>query len=110
MRAIDIALASWTLRTSAAKPARPRPAIAPAVDEPDAACLDRAALPQDRTALVVSLWPPPTRQCVARAHYVGSDTPADFIGVFRVTWLGAPAVDARALQAKLVDIYARAPG
>lgn len=59
--------------------------------------------------MVVSLWPPPARQCIAPAHYVGLDAPAGFIGVFRVTWLGAPAVDARALQARLTQTYARTP-
>ncbi|MBY0565287.1 MAG: hypothetical protein K2P58_14030 [Hyphomonadaceae bacterium] len=109
MRALDIALAAWALRASPTKPQRPVRALARAVDEPDAASLDRAALPQDRTALVVSLWPPPARQCVAPARYVGLAAPATFVGVFRVTWLGAPAVDARALQARLAETFARTP-
>jgi hypothetical protein len=105
MRALDIALAAAALRTSAAKPAQAERRLVPAHDEPDAALLDRCAISQQRAALVASLWPPPTRQCVAAPVFVELPAPAMFGAAFRVNWPAEPVLGARALQARLGQVF-----
>lgn len=70
MRTLDIAFASMVLRFAPARPPRPQRRVAPAIDGADAATLDRGVLPQDRAALIASLWPAPLRQCVVPAKFM----------------------------------------
>lgn len=109
MRVIDIAVAALALRTSATRPPAHQRRLVPAVDEPDAGLLDRNALPHQRTAMIVSLWPP-ARQCMVPAVYVEFAAPALFGQALSVTWPARPAEDARALQAKLKAAFPRAEG
>jgi len=105
MRAIDIALATLALRASAPQPQRHERRLAPAIDDATRETLDRGAIPESRAALIASLWPPPTRQCVAPPVYVELAAPAQFGRLNLVAW-GAPArVDARALQARLAEQF-----
>lgn len=83
MRTLNVAFASMALRFAAARPEKPQRRVVPAIDDADAATLDREALPQDRAALIASLWPPPLGQCVVSAVFVLLRSPAEF-GVF---WL-----------------------
>ncbi|MEQ1618535.1 MAG: hypothetical protein ABL883_09360 [Terricaulis sp.] len=78
VRALDIAFASIVLRLAPARPSKPQRELVPAIDPADPATLDRAALGQDRAALVASLWPAPRRQCVISAKYFLLDAPAGF--------------------------------
>ena len=100
MKAFDIILAALALRASPAQQRKPQPRLVPAVDDADAAMLDRAALPQQRAALIASLWPP-ARQCVVRPVFGELPAPAIFGIAFRVSWPPKPMADARALQARL---------
>lgn len=106
MRAFDIALASLALRTAPDRQRKLDRALVPHIDGADAATLDRGAVAQDRAALISSLWPPPTRQCVARPLYEEHAAPAVFGLVFRVKWRDAPDLDVRALQARLRGVFA----
>jgi hypothetical protein len=109
VRVIDIAVAALALRTSATRPQQHQRRLVPAVDEPDAALLDRNALSHQRTALVVSLWPP-ARQCVVPTVYAEFAAPALFGRALSVTWPARPPEDARALQAKLKAAFTSAAG
>jgi hypothetical protein len=92
VRAFDIAMATLALRASAPRPPKAERRLIPAIDDADAAMLNREALPQDRAARVASLWPPPTRQCVAPAVYAQLAAPAAFGSIYQVTWAPAPPV------------------
>jgi hypothetical protein len=96
VRALDIALAALALRTSTTKPPQTVRRLLPALDDADAALLDRDAVPQERAALIASLWPAPTRQCVARPLHLELPAPAVFGRLLRVSWPGAPGADAHA--------------
>jgi hypothetical protein len=104
MRTLDIALAAFALRALPAQQAKTWRRPVAAVDDADAALLDRAALSQQRAALIASLWPP-ARQCVVAPVYAELPAPALFGCVYRVTWRvpwrAHPAEDARALQSRL---------
>lgn len=102
MRGLDIAVTALALRVSAAKAPTHETLLAPALDEPGKAILDRARISQQRAALVASLWPEPARQCVARPRYVGLPAPAIFGAMFRVSWA---LTDARALQQRLREAF-----
>jgi hypothetical protein len=102
---MDVAVAAMALRTSPTKPPEAERELVPAVDEPDAALLDRCAISQQRAALVASLWPPPTRQCVAATVFVELPAPATFGMLFRVSWQAETVVDARALQTRLKQAF-----
>jgi len=104
MRAFDIALAVFALRASPTQPRQPQQRLAPAIDDADAAMLDRAALPHEQAAMIVSLWPP-ARQCVVAPIYAELPAPALFGTLFRLTWPPVPVEDARALQARLRDAF-----
>lgn len=106
MRAFDIALASLALRTAPDRQRRLDRGLIPLIDDADTATLDRGALAHDRAALIASLWPAPTRQCVARPLYQEHAAPAVFGLVFRVKWRDGPDLDARALQARLRAVFA----
>jgi hypothetical protein len=86
VRAFDIALAALALRASSARPPRAERKLIPAVDGVDAATLNKTALPQVRMALVASLWPAPTRQCVIPPIYVMLPAPAAFGSVLTLSW------------------------
>lgn len=103
MRRFDIAMTALALRASAAKAPTHEALIAPALDEPGAAILDRNRLSHQRAALIASLWPEPARQCVARPRYVALPAPAIFGSLFRVSW--SVKADARALQRRLHDAF-----
>lgn len=100
LRALDIALATFTLRSSATKPDERQRSLIPAVDDADAATLDRAAIPQAEAALIASLWPP-ARQCVIGPIYEQLPAPAVFGMLYRVDWTAPGSEDARALQKRL---------
>jgi len=99
MRVLDVALATLALRASATRPPEHERLLLPAVDEPAAAVLDRAAIDQDRAVLIASLWPP-ARQCVVPAVYAVLPAPAVLSGTVRLTYR-APTADASALQRRL---------
>lgn len=101
MRRIDVALTTLALRTSAAQPPKAERRLVPAVDDPDLLSLNRGATPLQRAAMIASLWPAPTRQCVAGPVFAQLPAPAIFGVVFRVSWPALPSEDARALQARL---------
>jgi hypothetical protein len=101
VRALDIALTTLALRAAPTRPQKGERRLVPAVDEPDAALLDRTAIPHQQAALIASLWPAPTRQCVAPPLFLELPAPAVFGVVFRVGWPSAPTADARVLQARL---------
>ena len=105
MRAVDVAVTAMALRTSPAKPPEAQRPLVPAVDEPDAAMLDRCAISQQRAALVASLWPPPTRQCVTPPVFIELPAPATFGMLFRVDWPAEPHLDARTLQTRLKQAF-----
>lgn len=100
MRALDIALAAFALRAAPARPEKPQRKRAAAVDQPNAAALDRGAIAHERAALVASLWPAPARQCVVAPLYLELPAPAMLGAMFRLNW-PMPWADARALQARL---------
>jgi len=79
MHAMNVALTDLPPRAASA--GAPSAEHAPADD--GAAPPDRAA---QRGALLASLWPAPTLQCVAAPHFVELPAPAVFGIVFRVTW------------------------
>jgi hypothetical protein len=99
MRALEMALAALALRASPTQPATRERRLVPAVDDADAAWLARTALPQQRAALIASLWPPPARQCVAAPHYVALPAPAAFGLAYRVSWSAAPVAEPSAAVA-----------
>lgn len=104
MRGFDIAVTTFALRASATKPPEHEQLVLPALDGPGAAHLDRAALAHQHAALIASLWPEPSRQCVARPRYEELPAPAVFGRLQAVSW---PAEsDARALQARLQSVFA----
>lgn len=85
MRALQIALTALALRASATKPPRAERRLAPAVDKPDAAALDRRELDQQHAALIASLWPE-ARPCVVPALYLELPAPALLGAVLQVSW------------------------
>jgi len=101
MRGFEIAMASLALRASPTRPQKHERRLIPAIDDADAAMLDRAAISHQRAALIASLWPAPTRQCVAWPSFEELAAPAIFGAVFRVSWPFAPEADARSLQTRL---------
>lgn len=111
MRAIDIALAALALRAAPAQRPRLEKRLLPAVDEPEAATLNRARIDQSQAALIASLWPEPYRQCVVRPLYLNLHAPAAF-GVLHVVGR-APNADssqgARALLERLNAAFNTAP-
>lgn len=109
MRGFDRAVAALMLRAMPTKPAEHEKRLVPAIDDANRAQLDRNTISHQRAALIASLWPEPTRQCVARPAFVQFSAPAIFGLVFH---FGAPhRVDARALQARLDAVFgaAKAP-
>ena len=80
-----MALTALALRTSATQPAKRERRLVPAVDEPDAAQLDRDALNMSQAALIASLWPRPGF-CVLPVDYPQLGAPALFGMMFAVTW------------------------
>jgi hypothetical protein len=99
MRVLDVALATLALRASATRPPEHERRLVPAIDDADAATLDRAAISHERAAMIASLWPP-ARQCVVPAVYAVLPAPAVLSGLVRLTWR-APSADARVLQKRL---------
>ena len=85
MRAFDMALTALALRASATRPPKHERRLVPAIDDADAAMLDRDALNQQRAALIASLWPE-ARPCVVPALYLELPAPAMFGVAFRVSW------------------------
>jgi hypothetical protein len=85
VRARDIALTALALRTSHTRPPKSERRLVPAVDEPNAAKLDRDALNMSRAALIASLWPRPGL-CALPADYPQLGAPALFGMMFAVTW------------------------
>ncbi|MBN8608540.1 MAG: hypothetical protein J0L81_16615 [Caulobacterales bacterium] len=99
MRGFDRAMTALALRAMPTKPPEHEKRLVPAFDDATREHLDRSALPHQRTAMIASLWPEPTRQCVVRPVFVQFSAPAILGLAFR---FGAPSrVDARALQARL---------
>lgn len=99
MRGFDRAVAALALRAMPSKPPAHEKRLVPALDDASRVQLDRGAISQQRAALIASLWPEPTRQCIAPPVFVQFAAPAILGLVFR---FGAPQrVDARALQARL---------
>jgi hypothetical protein len=92
VRTLEVVL-TLAMRVLAPRSLRPQRRPIPAVDGADAAFLDRAALSQQRAALIASLWPE-TRPCVVAARYEQLPVPALFGAVFRVSWR-APSDDRR---------------
>jgi hypothetical protein len=109
MKAFDMILAALALRASPAKPQQAPVRLVPAIDDADNAMLDRAALPQQRAALIASLWPP-ARQCVVPPVFSELPAPAIFGASFRISFLTKPQQDARALQARLHAAFPLAEG
>lgn len=105
MRAVDIAIAAFALR--AAPACRPKPArrIVPAVDEPEAATLNRVSLDQTQAALIASLWPEPCRQCVVRPLYLHQEAPAVFGALHVVGRTQAGSAAARGARALLQRLH-----
>jgi hypothetical protein len=91
MRAVDIAITALALRASPPQPPKHERRLVPAVDEPDAAILDRNALGREQTALIASLWPR-AGLCLLAPHYLELPSPALFSAMLRVTW-HAPDVE-----------------
>lgn len=110
MRGFDMAVTALALRALDAQPEKRERRLVPAVDEPNAAMLDRAAICHERAALITSLWPAPTRQCVAVAVFEELPAPAIFGATYRVTLPGVPQVDARALQQRLRAAFPQTEG
>lgn len=106
MRRFEIAMTTLVLRASPTKPPEHAHELAPAVDKPAAALLDRSTISQQHAALVASLWPEPVRQCVARPRYEAQAAPAIFGRLHAVSWPAGPHADARALQQRLADEFA----
>jgi len=108
MRAFDIAIATLALRTSATRPPKHERRLVPAVDDANPAHVDRSAIPQDRAALVASLWEE-ARPCAVRPVYAQLSAPAEFAMVYQVTWaLPEPGEDARSLQDRLAAAFPQA--
>jgi hypothetical protein len=108
MRAWDAAVAAMALRTACPREDRkPDPRLrklAPAIDDAGAALNDRRAVDQSRAALIASLWPAPTRQCVAAPVYLQQKAPAVFSTMYvlgRRRSQAQQTPDARSLQARL---------
>ncbi|MEZ6022241.1 MAG: hypothetical protein R3C16_02235 [Hyphomonadaceae bacterium] len=100
MRALDIALAAFALRVSPTRPQQHERRLAPAVDDAEAAMLNRAALAQEKAAIVASLWA--TGRCMVPVRFETLPAPAILGGFTRVKWSARPASeDARALQARV---------
>jgi hypothetical protein len=78
-------LTALALRVSPTIPPRQQPRLVPAVDDADAATLNREALSRQRAALIASLWPRAGR-CVLPSCYLQLPAPALFGPVFRVSW------------------------
>jgi hypothetical protein len=105
LRTFDIAVTALALRAAATRPEERERELVPAVDEPNTAMLDRAAISHERAALIASLWPAPTRQCVAPPVFEELPAPAMFGATYRVTLPGVPQLDARALQQRLKAVF-----
>lgn len=105
MRAFDIAIATLALRTSATQPQKHERRLVPAVDDANPAHVDRSAIPQERAAMVASLWEE-ARPCVVRPVYAQLPAPAQLAVVYQVTWaMPAQSEDARALQGRLAAAF-----
>jgi hypothetical protein len=105
LRAFDIAIATLALRTSATQPPKRERRLVPAVDDANPAHLDRTAIPQERAAMVASLWEE-ARPCAVRPVYAQLPAPAQFSMVYQVTWaLPEQNEDARALQDRLAAAF-----
>lgn len=85
MRSLDMALTALALRASATRPPEHERRLVPAIDDADAAMLNRDALNRQRAALIASLWPE-ARPCVVPALYLQLAAPAMFGVAFRVSW------------------------
>jgi hypothetical protein len=109
VRGFDIAIAALALRAAPPRPAKPEKRLVPAVDDPNAATLDRSRIDQSRAALIASLWPDPYRQCVVRPLYLNLEAPAAF-GVIHIIGRApaASSVGARALLLRLQAAFAGA--
>jgi len=91
VRALDIAIAALALRAAPTRPLKPQRRLVPAIDDADAKTLLRAGLADQRAAMVVSLWPPPSRQCVVRPSFEELPAPAVFAATWTISWrLDAP--------------------
>ena len=85
MRAFDMVLTALALRASATRPPKHERRLVPAIDDADAAMLNRDALNRQHAALIASLWPE-ARPCVVPALYQELPAPAMFGVAFRVSW------------------------
>jgi hypothetical protein len=85
VRARDMALTALALRASRTQPPKRERRVVPAVDEPNAAKLDRDTLNLSRAAMIASLWPQPGL-CVLPADYHQFGAPALFGMMFAVSW------------------------
>lgn len=104
LRAFDVALATFALRSSETKPDERQRTLIPAVDDADAPTLDRAAISHEEAALIASLWPP-ARQCVIGPLYEQLPAPAVFGMLYKVNWAAPGAEDARVLQERLREAF-----
>ena len=80
-----MALTVLALRASATQSPKPQRRKAPAINQADAAALNRNALNRQRAALIASLWPE-ARPCVIPALYLQLPAPASFGALFKVSW------------------------
>jgi hypothetical protein len=103
VRTLDVALTALALRALPTQPPRRERRLVPAVDDADAAVLDREALSQQRAALIASLWPK-AGLCILPARYLQLAAPALFGGVFRVSWQAA------ARPSETGDVFPRTEG
>lgn len=95
-----MALAALALRVAPAQPAKPQRRLVPAVDDADAKLLDQAFKAHQR-ALIASLWPAPTHQCVAAPVYAQFPAPAVLGFALRVSWAAEAQSAAPCLRRRL---------
>lgn len=105
MRGFDRAVAALALRAMPTRPPKHERRLALAVDDATRDHLNRATLSHQRAALIASLWPEPTRQCVAPPVFVQLAAPAMFGSLLRVE-VRSNATDVRALQARIGGVFA----
>lgn len=104
----DAAVAALVLRTARPRDDRkPDPRLRkriPAIDDAGAALNNRRALDHAQAALIASLWPAPTGQCVAAPRYMQQRAPAEFGRLYvigRANERATPQPGARALLQRL---------
>ena len=101
VRAMNVAVAALALRTAPASSSQRQRRLVPAVDGADAALLGRTMLSQQRAALIASLWPAPTRQCVTPPLFELLPSPAAFGALIQVSWRPPPPAAAPASPAPM---------